>query len=225
MSRPSNFLPGQSDLRYGGSPAQTFLQFVGPIDGTVLDIGSGEGAWGPDLRRAGAERLIAIEPDHIAAEVARSRYDRVVPNTVEDTPSEVISQADIIILADCLEHLPDPWSTLTWLGDSVKAGCELFISLPNLRFLGLLGPVLVRGRFEYSDGGGLLDRGHLRWFTRSSLEHALHSSGWTPLSWSGESGTGARALANRLTGHFFAELLCHQLYMKAAKLPTIPARP
>ena len=121
----------------------------------------------------------------------------------------------MIVLADCLEHSPVPWFTLGWLRDCSRQGCRLIISLPNFRFVGLLAPVLLAGRFEYSDGGGLLDRGHLRWFTRSSLEDALRSAGWTPKNWSGDSGTGIRSFVNRVTGGVASELLWHQLYVSA----------
>lgn len=89
------------------------------------------------------------------------------------------------------------------------------MSLTNFRFVGLLAPVLLAGRFEYVDSGGLLDRGHLRWFTCSSLEDALRSAGSTPKRWSGDSGTGIRSFANRVTSGVVAELLWHQLYVSA----------
>jgi len=203
---------------YGGTPSQSFLQFIGPLRGTVLDIGAGLGAWGPDLRLAGAERLIAVEPDRASAESARSRYDLVIGCAVEQTAPEVFFEADFIILADCLEHLLDPWSTLRSLHDAARSGSQIILSIPNLRFLGLLAPVLIEGRFEYSDHGGIMDRGHLRWFTRSSLDCALRSSGWHPLAWSGEAGRGKRFNLDRFTARRFSELLCHQLYMKGIKL-------
>jgi len=217
VERTGNVLRGQSALQYGGNRPESLLGFIGPLQGTVVDVGAGRGAWGPDLRRAGAGRLIAVEPDEASADEAQSRYDVVLRGRIEETAAEFVSEADWIILADCLEHLVDPWATLRWLHDAARVDARLIVSIPNLRYLGLVGPLLLAGRFNYSDRGGIMDRGHLRWFTRRSLEHAAMSAGWSPVAWSGECGTGTRATIDRLTVHRLRELLVHQLYMKAVK--------
>jgi len=196
-------------------PALELLRFIGPLHGTVLDIGTGDGAWAPSLRDAGAEKLIAVEPSDASAQAALAGYDTILQCGVEDLGPEVIVAADAIILADCLEHLADPWAALRRLRASARSGTNLVVSVPNLQFVGILGPALLRGRFEYSDGGGVMDRGHIRWFTHASLEGALLSTGWRPQRWSGSCGLGRRAALDRLTRRRFANLLRHQVYCAA----------
>ncbi|MGI9119205.1 MAG: class I SAM-dependent methyltransferase [Acidimicrobiales bacterium] len=193
------------------------MAFLGPLQGTVLDIGSGEGGWAECLRRVGAQRLIAVEPDPTAAEKARSRYDVVVEQPIEEVVADTIGGADLIIVADCLEHLLDPWAVLRQVHAESCPGTQLAVSVPNFRYLGILGPALLLGRFEYSDDGGIMDRGHLRWFTRASMGRALASCGWSPTKWSGAAGTGKRALLNRVSGQRLAGLLSHQIYVLASK--------
>lgn len=209
--------PAQQGLVYGRTPANEFLAFLGPLHGKVLDIGPGEGGSSEFLRGAGADRLVGVEPDPTAAKVARSRYDAVVEQPIEEVDADLIGEADLIIAADCLEHLLDPWGVLRQLHAGSRPRTRLAISVPNLRYLGIMGPALLRGRFEYTDAGGIMDRGHLRWFTHASIRRALTSCGWSPTRWSGSFGTGKRALLNRVSGQRLAPLLSHQVYVVASR--------
>lgn len=216
MSLPS-ISRHRQDLVYGRTPATEFLAFLGPLQGGILDIGPGEGGWAEYLRDAGAERLVGIEPDAIAAAAARSRYDAVVERPIEEVGADIIGEADLIIAADCLEHLLDPWAVLRQLHVGARPDARLAISVPNLRYLGIMAPALLRGRFDYTDHGGMMDRGHLRWFTHASIRRALASCGWVPTRWSGSFGTGKRALANRISGQRLNDLLSHQIYILASR--------
>ncbi|MEJ7786335.1 MAG: class I SAM-dependent methyltransferase [Solirubrobacteraceae bacterium] len=204
-------------LVYGRAPASMFLGFVGSLHGTVLDIGPGEGGSAEPLRAAGAERLVGIEPDPTAAQAARARYDEVIEKPIESVGDDVIGAADVIIAADCLEHLLDPWGVLRQLHAGSPPHARLAISVPNLRYLGILVPALMWGRFEYSDVGGIMDRGHLRWFTHASMGRALTACGWSPVRWSGAFGSGRRALLNQMSGRFLGNVLSHQIYVVAVK--------
>lgn len=209
--------PTHQHLVYGRAPANDFVAFIGPISGTVLDIGSGEGGSAGLFRLAGAARLIAIEPDPDSARVARTCYDTVLEQPIQEVTADLIGEADVIVAADCFEHLLDPWSVLRQLHAGSRPHVQLAVSVPNLRFIGILGPALLRGQFEYSDDGGVMDRGHLRWFTHASMARALASCGWQPTKWSGAVGTGKRAALDRVSRHRLSDVLAHQIYVIAAK--------
>lgn len=209
--------PAQHDLVYGRAPAREFLSFLGPIHGTVVDIGSGEGGWADLLRAAGARRIVAVEPDPTAAQAARARYDEVIEHPIEDVAGDVATAADLIVAADTLEHLFDPWDILRRLHAGARPGTQIAVSVPNLRYIGILAPAILRGRFEYSDRGGIMDRGHLRWFTQHSLGLALRDAEWSPVRSSGAIGSGRRALLNRASGRRLTGLLAHQIYVVAAR--------
>jgi SAM-dependent methyltransferase len=200
-------------VTYGGVPNISLVEFIGAVHGRVLDIGCGEGTWAGDLRRGGAEELVGVEVSSAACERARTRYDAVLESPVEslDFPEEGGARFDLVIAADVLEHLQDPWETLR---RSRSWGKRIAVSVPNLRYHGILGGLLVRGEFEYVDEGGLMDRSHLRWFTKKSLDRALRASGWQPVRWGGSWGP-KRRMVGELTFGLFNELLWHQLHVIA----------
>ncbi|HEY5799629.1 MAG TPA: methyltransferase domain-containing protein, partial [Burkholderiaceae bacterium] len=68
---------------------------------------------------------------------------------------------------DVLEHLTDPWRAMEQLAALLKPGGRLIASIPNVRNWRAVFPLLFAGRWTYAPAG-ILDRTHLRFFTRSS---------------------------------------------------------
>jgi 2-polyprenyl-3-methyl-5-hydroxy-6-metoxy-1,4-benzoquinol methylase len=180
VSRP----PLEQTFLYGGIDNEEVLRGLGPVSGRLLDVGSGAGSWAPRLRTAGAVELVALDPSGAAIGLASGRYDRAVVGTVEETELEDLGARpfDVIIAADVLEHLVDPWLALRKLRSWAAPGAVLAVSVPNLRFYRLVGNLVLRGEFEY-EPYGVRDWTHLRWFTRRSLHRALAASGWEPQRW------------------------------------------
>lgn len=178
----------------------------------VLDIGCGTGAWASALRGRGARQLVGIEISPVAADLAASRYDEVLRDPIEQTDL-TDRDFDTIIAADVLEHLVDPWEQLTRWRGWVVAGGQLVVSVPNLQSVDIVAQ-LLRGRFTYRDGGGLMDRTHLRWFTHASMNDALRAVGWTPIVWGRPVG-GKRGLADRVTGRAITGFLQRQIQVVA----------
>jgi 2-polyprenyl-3-methyl-5-hydroxy-6-metoxy-1,4-benzoquinol methylase len=176
--------PLQQAFVYGRTDNEDVLRGLGRISGRLLDVGSGAGSWAPRLRRAGARDLVALDPSTTAVALAKDRYDSAVIGTVESTQfSELGGQPfDVIVAADVLEHLIDPWAALRKLRSWAAPGAVLAVSVPNLRFYRLVGNLLLRGEFEY-EPFGVRDWTHLRWFTRRSLTRMLRASAWEPQRW------------------------------------------
>lgn len=53
----------------------------------------------------------------------------------------------------------------------------MLASIPNLRNWWLIYRLVIKGDFSYTDTG-LLDRTHLRWFTRSTMLNLFTESGF-----------------------------------------------
>ena len=119
-----------------------------------------------------------IELNAGAAQLARSRLRKVWNGSIESLADEIPwQQYDLVILADVLEHLVDPWAALRLLRERTVSGCRLMLSVPNVRHYKVSLPLLFRGEFRYADEG-IMDRTHLHFFTRGSLEETVRECGW-----------------------------------------------
>ena len=146
---------------------------------SVLEVGCAEGRTGAVLKAEGRARWVAgIELMDVAANQARSVLDQVLSGNIENMVLPFAEgQFDVIILADVLEHLVDPWSTLHHLKFYLKTNGLFIVSLPNVRNWRVLMPLLFNGKWEYQDEG-IMDRTHLRFFTRTGMIDLLRVCGF-----------------------------------------------
>lgn len=149
----------------------------------VLDIGCGCGNLGAMLRARG-HYVAGLELSPTMAAEARRRIDEVVCGDVEthSLPWDECS-FDAVVCADVLEHVLDPWMATRRLSALLRPGGLLVVSVPNVQNHRVIAG-LLRGRFEYASSG-LLDRGHLRFFTASSLGRLFDAAGFDLVSRSG----------------------------------------
>jgi glycosyltransferase involved in cell wall biosynthesis/ubiquinone/menaquinone biosynthesis C-methylase UbiE len=143
----------------------------------ILDVGCGEGVLGRTLLGKGASEVVGIETDPKAAEAARKNLSRVLRGDVEsmDLPFGE-GHFDCIVLADVLEHLRDPLSVLKRLSRHLADSGTVVASIPNVRFYDVVAR-LADGRWEYRDSG-ILDRTHLRFFTKKEMESLFRQAGF-----------------------------------------------
>ncbi|MGE5251012.1 MAG: class I SAM-dependent methyltransferase [Bacteroidota bacterium] len=137
-----------------------------PENSVILDIGTASGTIGRLCNGLGLVRK-GVEPNSAWAELARPYYEDLSVTSIEAAENEFIQGADAVILADVLEHLPDPETTLKRVVSLQQPECLIIISVPNVANIWVRLNLLF-GRFEYSERG-ILDQTHLRFFTRSSL--------------------------------------------------------
>jgi len=74
-----------------------------------------------------------------------------------------------------LEHLRDPWRVLSQIAQVLPPGGSVVASVPNVQHWSLQARLAV-GEFRY-ESSGLMDRTHLRWFTRVTLFELFGSAG------------------------------------------------
>lgn len=145
----------------------------------VLDVGCSSGGFAKSLREARPELEIwGIEPFADAASIAQNDIDRVI---VGDFPS-VLPQLsdtrfDAVFFNDVLEHMAEPEDALTAAHQVISPGGTVVASIPNVRHFSVVWPLLRRGQWTYQDAG-ILDRTHLRFFTRSSVLRLFRGTGW-----------------------------------------------
>jgi len=143
----------------------------------IVDVGCGAGALGRHLKQLRPEvqvRGIEIVADQ--AERARAHLDAVHVGDAGAGLPPGWPQPDCIVFADVLEHLQDPWGALrVWRGQ-IQDGGHIVVSLPNVLHAGVLRS-LLRGRWDYADEG-ILDRTHLRFFTRLTIIEMIENAGF-----------------------------------------------
>lgn len=146
--------------------------------GRVLEVGCSVGHVTEHLVAAGNE-VVGVELDPVAATESERFTARTHVRDLDVDPLSAIESGpfDAIVLGDVLEHFRDPAAVLADLTSLLAHDGRLVISIPHVGFIDIR-LMLMEGRWEYQPVG-LLDRTHLRWFTRESLRELLRDAGFT----------------------------------------------
>jgi SAM-dependent methyltransferase len=145
-----------------------------PKGTVVLDVGTATGILGRQCAGHGL-RLKGIEPREEWAELARPYYEEITVCPIEAVRDDFLRAADVVVLADVLEHLKDPEAVLKRIVRLQPDGSRLLVSVPNIAHLWVRLHLLL-GHFDYTERG-LLDRTHLHFYTRSTFLSLLQNCG------------------------------------------------
>ncbi len=144
----------------------------------VLELGCATGYMSKILQSQGCE-VVGVEIDPEAATRAASFCEQIVVGDIEEIDFEQElgnRKFDVITAADVLEHLKDPAAVLRTLKSFLESDGYLVFSIPNTAH-GSLRLALLSGKFDYSDVG-LLDRSHLRFYTKETLPDLFDQGGF-----------------------------------------------
>ena len=151
------------------------LQLVGERK-TVLELGAASGHVTKALKDLN-NTVTAVERDGRFAERLTELADEVIITDLDwlDLRERVAGKKfDVILAGDVLEHCTKPELVLLQLHDLLQPAGYVVISLPNIAH-GDVRLSLLAGNFDYR-ATGLLDRTHLRFFTRDSIEEFLEQN-------------------------------------------------
>jgi len=183
MGKIDTSLTHNSEVSYYRHIRTDIAEYVEKGNNRILDVGCGAGFLGEFLKLNGrASEVVGIEIDKVAASEASTRLDRVIgANLNQSGVSEIVidfdkASFDYIVCADVLEHLIDPWKTLSELLTFLKPGGKVVVSLPNVRHWSVWLPMVFRGRWEYQEAG-IMDRTHLRFFTKAAALDLMAGAG------------------------------------------------
>lgn len=164
--------------RYFGYDRPEMLPFVPQGARRVLEVGCGEGGFGAMLREKRGIQVVGIEPFAAAAQVAAERLDQVWKMSIEEGIRYLADERfDGIICNDVLEHLVDPWEVLRGLRQLLSPEGVLIASIPNVRYMPVLKEYLLGGLWRYQERG-VMDKTHLRFFTKRSMGELFEHSGY-----------------------------------------------
>ena len=151
------------------------LQLVGQGK-TVLELGAASGHVTKALKSLN-NTVTAIERDARFSESLSAIADEVIFTDLDwlDLRERLSGKKfEVVLAGDVLEHCSKPELVLLQIHDLLTPDGYVVISLPNIAH-GDVRLSLLTGTFDYSETG-LLDRTHLRFFTRSSIHTFLSQS-------------------------------------------------
>lgn len=96
-----------------------------PLDGAILDVGSGRGNHLADLYRLGFRNLLGVDP-FVASD------ETVAPGFVirRGDVTDIAGTFELVTINHALEHVPDPLTTLRQLRDRLKPGGTVVVRVP-----------------------------------------------------------------------------------------------
>jgi SAM-dependent methyltransferase len=168
----------QTPLLSGFNP--DLLPFVPRDAARVVEVGCAGGQLAREYLKVNPTcDYVGIEIDAGYAEVARASCSRVVVGSIEsidDRSFDTLFPSTCWIFGDVLEHLYDPWAVLARLRHSLQTGATVVACIPNAQHWSIQ-LALASGELWYSDLG-LMDRTHIRWFTRKTALQMFQNSGF-----------------------------------------------
>jgi SAM-dependent methyltransferase len=171
---------------FDDSPGSTHNLVVGLVEpgSRVLEFGCASGYMSEALRDRLSASVVGVELDAEAAQLAAVHTERVLVGDAEELDLEAElggERFDAILFADVLEHLRDPAALLRRVRQFVAEGGVVIASIPNIAHASVR-LALLSGSFRYREEG-LLDAGHLRFFTREGIQDLFESSGYLITQW------------------------------------------
>lgn len=160
--------------------AAKVVRFVGN-DKRVLEIGAGPGSITRLLKSHGNCRVTALELDLEAIEKLTPFCERIYRCDLNSVSwPELLAEEEkfqVVVAADVLEHLYDPWRTLAAMKDLLHQDGYVVISLPHVGHHAVVACLLDED-FDYQDYG-LLDRTHIRFFGVKNIQKLFEDAGFT----------------------------------------------
>jgi len=207
----------EKDISYYSSDRRDFISIFPEGMKKVLDVGCGAGNFGQYLKKVTPAEVVGIEINEEAARIARQNLDRVICADVEKGLFDFEEgYFDIIIFADVLEHLIDPWAVLKKMRKYLRAGGYILVSVPNIRYYRILLNIIFKGEFKYTDFG-ILDAAHLRFFTFKMLRIYLQDAGFRIVKVKRNFSGNISWIVNKIFFNLFADFFTRQYIVLAHK--------
>lgn len=146
----------------------------------ICDVGCMAGTLAREYKKINPEVFyigVDIVPDY--ANSAKVHCDEVLIGNIEtdlDKVTNIHRDIDYWVLGDVIEHLQNPWKFLKDLYDKSSLNSQYIICIPNSQHW-TVQYKLILGNLFYEDMG-LLDRSHLRFFTRQTFCRYLNEVGF-----------------------------------------------
>lgn len=180
-----------SDPGYFSNLRPEMIIFIPRDAKTILDVGCGYGFFGEAVKERNSAEVWGIEPDATASTNAEKRLDRVLYAPFDERLDLPNHYFDCLVFNDILEHLLEPEEALLYGKTLLKPGGVVMASIPNVRYIKNVIHLVLHGDWRYTEDG-ILDRTHLRFFTRRSIIRLIGELGGEILAIEGINPTKSR---------------------------------
>ncbi len=198
----------------GGARKKAILNFITKEKAVILDIGCADGALGEILQKEKQAKVYGVDIAEAAVKWAKKKLAGAWVMDIEKDdwlPEIKNKKFDYIIISEVLEHLFQPEKILEKLKQIIASDTEIIITVPNILFWQNRLNIFA-GHFEYADEG-LMDRGHIHFFTWQSLNKMLWQTGYEIAATNHHIPT----RGTKFLGRFFLGLFAYQFIIKARK--------
>jgi len=156
------------------------LQLIPKQSQKIIEIGCGSGVLAKMFKQTNPScHYLGVEINEEYANHSATYCDECITLNIEEADDTFWlnqSDRDCWIFGDVLEHLINPWEILRKIRQNLPPNGSIVACIPNLQHWSLQAKV-NSGFFRY-ETNGLLDRTHLRWFTRVTIFEMFHEAGF-----------------------------------------------
>jgi 2-polyprenyl-3-methyl-5-hydroxy-6-metoxy-1,4-benzoquinol methylase len=148
---------------------QEMLDFLPSNAKKILDVGCAEGYFGLAIKNKNDAEVWGIELMLEHALQAEKKLHKVYTGKCEDFMESLPNNYfDVVYFNDVLEHMVDPYYVLEIIKTKLVNNGVVISSIPNLRYYQVFKEIYFNEDFEYKEEG-ILDKTHLRFFTKKSI--------------------------------------------------------
>ena len=156
------------------------LQLIPKLSKNIIEIGCSSGALAREFKKINPTcNYFGVDIDAAYTILANRYCDHTSAINIEDSSEDFFNDnkiRDCWIFGDTLEHFQDPWKILQKIRNVIPdEGCVV-ACIPNAQHWSLQVKLSI-GDFRYQDSG-LLDKTHLRWFTRQTIIELFTETGF-----------------------------------------------
>jgi len=189
--------------------------YLVPNSSRVLEIGCATGFMGEYLMTKKGCYVVGIESRVDEAKEAKKKLNQLISGDVEEkgTLEQIDDKFDVVFASAIIEHLKDPWRSLTSWKKFLKKDGFLIISTSNVAHWSIRLSLLM-GKFDYREYG-ILDNTHLRFFTTETFKKLVADCGYKIEYFSIDPVGGGLPRISKVLSKLWPNLFAYQMLIKA----------
>ena len=166
------------DTYYIG-PRNDLKPFIPSSISKTLDVGCARGVFSNYLKQNYNNEAWGIEMHIESANVAKQKLDNVLVGPFDEVKDQIpLKYFDCIFFNDVLEHMIHPEECLTFVKKNLNSDGVVLVSLPNVRYIGAMLELIFGKDWKYQESG-VMDKTHLRFFTKKSMIRMFENCGYS----------------------------------------------